>query len=76
MTQIIRAEPHDQQENCLPCKQASYVPSAKTAEHAALVEAIRLKFPEIYQAPAASQNGSVAGEHRGLSPMNRNPALA
>jgi hypothetical protein len=54
MTQIISAIPHDQTENCLLCQPVNYFPSAQTAEHAALVEAIRQNFPEIYQLPAAS----------------------
>ena len=48
MTQALNTEPEDLPENFLMRKEACCFPSMELREHAELVQAIMLNFPEIY----------------------------
>jgi hypothetical protein len=48
MTQVTNAEPEALSRNDLGGNKSNRIPAIPPAEHAALLDAIRLNFPEIY----------------------------
>lgn len=64
MTQVFLPEHDDQSENSLPTEGTRRVPAIEAQEHAALVEAIRQNFPEIYQRPVVFEEGGKSSDSR------------
>jgi|CZKZ01.1.fsa_nt_gi hypothetical protein len=57
MTQVVNVEPEFLSKNRSVDMRGRRYPAIGTPEHAALVNLIRLNFPEIYEDPEDSQNG-------------------
>jgi hypothetical protein len=71
---IIEPEDFSGDDSCR-WKKGSFPPIG-TAEHTALVEAIRLNFPEIYENPVAPSSGREYRELSGLSAVMSSSASA
>jgi hypothetical protein len=62
MSQVTNAEPEDLSGDDPMCNENRRFPAIGTPEHTALVEAIKLNFPEIYMNADGSGNGAQAGQ--------------
>jgi len=68
MTQALNTEPEDLPENFLMRKEACCFPSMELREHAELVQAIMLNFPEIYFKSDRNQRRPTAERARSPGP--------
>jgi len=62
MTQVMNESPETQSRFALGGNEAMVSPQVGSPEHSALVEAIRLNFPEIYEAAEDAKIGAHYGE--------------
>jgi hypothetical protein len=67
MSQVMNAEPEDVSGDYSQFEEARRFPAIGTREHTALVEAIKLNFPEIYMNADGAGNGEQAGKPAGRS---------
>lgn len=63
MTQVPKAEPDASSSNNFRGNETWQIPAIGTPEHAALVEAIKQNFPEIYVTPNDSSMGKQLRDH-------------
>jgi hypothetical protein len=68
MSQAIGLEPENPLGNLVPSMEARQVRAMGIHEHAALVEAIMLNFPEIYEDPLDSNQGGYIGAQGNAGP--------
>jgi hypothetical protein len=62
MTQVVNAEPEVLSEVELRQNETAQILPVGSPEHAALVDAIKQNFPEIYQAPDRTEIGKSYGK--------------
>jgi len=68
MDQVTRNGPENPLGDFAPSKDARHVRAMGIHEHASLVEAIMLNFPEIYEKPLVLNQNGQPGAHDSLGP--------
>ena len=63
MSQVMNESPETLSKLEFGGHEASVIPPIGSPEHSALVDAVRLNFPEIYDAPEDANIGARRGEH-------------
>ena len=76
MTQVTNVEPEALSRIEPEKRETAHLPQAGSIEHAALVDAIRLNFPEIYEAPDYARIGRPYGESAGWNSPVSAPSSA
>jgi hypothetical protein len=76
MTQVPQAEPEARSRNDFGGNEPWQTPAIGTPEHAALVDAIKQNFPEVYSAPKDSGNGKQFREPHPEISRNQSPPWA
>ena len=76
MAGAMNVEPENPQANFALSKDARHVRAMGIHEHATLIEAIMLNFPEIYERPLDSNHGGQTSTQNNTGPAIQSPSPA